>query len=89
MLKMSLLEASWVHLVAQAPKWSKIVFWGPPGAIWSPRHQNAQNEHFGAFLGPFGGPGTKILKMDLLGAALGVFGEAMGGLGKALRISGG
>ena len=63
MLKMSLLGASWGHLVAKARKSSKRPFWaflgpfrgqppkivkmsllGAPGAIWWPRHGNAQNE---------------------------------------------
>ena len=43
----------------------------PPGTIWWPRHQNAQNEASGSLLGPFGGQGAKMLQMSLLGASWG------------------
>ena len=68
-LKMSLLGASWGHLAAKAPKCSKSASWEPPGAIWRPRHQNAQNEPPGGLLEPFGGQGTEMLKMSFLEAS--------------------
>jgi len=66
MLKMSLLGASWGHLVAKARKRSKWAFWEPPGAIWWPGPENAQNEPSGSFLRPFGGQSPKTIKMGLL-----------------------
>jgi len=71
MLKIRLLGASWGHLVAKAPKYSKQAFWEPLEAIWWPRHQNAQKEPSWGLLGAFGGQGTKMLQMGLLGASWG------------------
>ena len=69
--KISFLGVSWSHWVTKARKCSKRCFWGLPGAIWWPRHENVQNEPSGGLLGPFGGVGTKMLKMSLLKASWG------------------
>ena len=66
MFKMSILGASWGHLVAKTRKLLKWAFWKPPGAIWWPRHENAQNDTSAGLLGPFGDQGAKMLKWAFL-----------------------
>ncbi len=55
----------------------------PPGAIWRPGRENAQIEPSGGLLGPFGGQGTKMLKMgrkprNLMGHAVSATKPAIG-----------
>ena len=89
-LKMSLLGVSWGYLRAKARRCSKTFFWVSPVAICWARHEGAQNQPSGGFLGPFGGQGSEMFKINLLGATWGHLGllEQFGGQGtKMLKMS--
>ena len=63
--KIDLLGRFWSHVVAGGPNLPKSTSWGYSGAMWWLGAQTDQNRPPGAILGPCGGWGPKLAKIEV------------------------